>query len=612
MKTSKTATLAVFMGLLLLAGSQAQTARPRNGGAPARQRGTARRLHGLEALHFAPSAPRRLIASDEGRAFLNATGHPLAQYAVQAFGEPAKETVVPARWWEQVSEATEQGVVQTTVPTTVPCSGGSGARFNLEPRKNALPQNEASADFLPNQIGAGDDLIVQAANDWRGNLSSGRWDHSVSGYYVHRSTAADCSTQFEGGLPGITVSGATQLGIGGAVVAADPERDAVFMADLRFGSLSGVGLFRASATTLLDAKTCPAGTHSEAQATSCWAATPPVLLLTQAGFNLGGSQPSLAVDERATGAGTGAGDVYVVGTTPNSTTLSTSITIAACSNALNCGAGTGTQISGSDVGATFPFVRVRPDGVVTISYILENADLTATIKFITCTPAGAPLAPTCGTPVVVANLSNPLAPNSSELFTLWNLNLLAFTYPKHANRAESGGKFTSFLVYDDCRNPYIQSNPPFPICLDAEVMLTTSADNGNTWSAPVSLDTASGHHFYPAITTDASTGIVQVAYYSTEGDSFNHEVRVLRNQINPGGIIAGAPQMVTTVLDPIDGDPDGLGSLQPDAFMGAVARGTGVSAQSRLYISFDSTAVTGTYEGYDAPELNNTIMLVSF
>jgi len=44
-----------------------------------------------------------------------------------------------------------------------------------------VPQNEATADFLPNRTGAGNDLIVQTANDWRGNLvSDSHWDQSVT------------------------------------------------------------------------------------------------------------------------------------------------------------------------------------------------------------------------------------------------------------------------------------------------------------------------------------------------------------------------------------------------------------------------------------------------
>lgn len=565
------------------------------------------RLKGLQSLHFPPSTPQRFLASEEGRAFLQATGHPLAPYAIGAFGEPSRVTVVPARWLRQAAEAHT-----TDAPATVPCTGSSGARFNLEPRGNAVPQNQATADFLPNRVGPSDDLIVQTANDWRGNLKNAAWDQSVSGYYVHRSTTADCSVQFEGGLPAITVQGSPQLGIGGAVVAADPARDAIFLVDQRFGSLSGEGLFRASAATLLDPTKCPNGTHTEARATSCWTVTPPAFVLLQPGPDLGGVQPSLVVDERATRAGTGAGDVYVVGSNFNPSIQAASIFIVACTNALNCGGGAGVPISGSDALVGFPYGRVRSDGAITVSYINSNTDGTADIKFVSCTPKGAPKAPVCTAPNLVQHVAEPIVPNSNVLNDMVNINLIAFTYPKHASRAESGGKFTSFLVYDDCKNPFVQGNPPFTVCLNAEVVMTTSADGGKTWSKPLSVDAASGHHFYPAITTDASSGIINVAYYSTEGDKFNHDVHVMRNQINPGSTTPGTPTAVTTLLDPIDGDPDGLGALQTDAFMGAVARGTGVSVKSRLYVSFDSTAVTGTYEGHTAPELNNSIIAVSF
>ncbi len=605
MKSFRAKALAIVSACLLLATLHAQN-RPLESPGSARGNHT-RQSMGRPSLHFPPSAPRRFLASEEGRAFLKATGHPLAPYAIAAFGEPTRDTVVPAQWLRQAAEPHT-----TDATATVPCTGSSGARFNLEPRGNAVPQNQATADFLPNRIGLGDDLIVQAANDWRGNLKNAAWDQSVSGYYVHRSTTADCSVQLEGGLPAITVQGSPQLGIGGAVVAADPARDAIFLVDQRFGSLSGEGLFRASAVTLLDSTKCPNGTHTEAQATSCWTVTPPAFVLSQPGPDLGGVQPSLVVDERATGAGTGAGDVYVVGSNFNSSIQAASIFIVACTNALNCGGGAGVPISGPDAVVGFPYGRVRTDGVITVSYINSNTDGTADIKFVTCTPTGAPHAPVCTPPVLVQHIAEPIVPNINVLNDMVNINLIAFTYPKHANRAESGGKFTTFLVYDDCKDPFVQGNPPFTVCLNAEVVMTTSTDAGETWSKPVSVDAASGHHFYPAITTDPSTGIINLAYYSTEGDKFNHEVHVMRNQINAGSTTPGTPKAVTTLLDPIDGDPDGLGALQSDAFMGAVARGAGVSGKSRLYVSFDSTAVTGTYEGHTAPELNNSIIAVSF
>ncbi len=99
--------------------------------------------------------------------------------------------------------------------------------------------------------------------------------------------------------------------------------------------------------------------------------------------------------------------------------------------------------------------------------------------------------------------------------------------------------------------------------------MTMSADNGQTWSSPVSVDTSTGHHFYPAMAVDASTGVVHLTYYSATGDKFNHEVRVLRNQIAAGATTLGTVQLVTQVLDPIDGDPQSLGFFQSDSVHGS-------------------------------------------
>ena len=252
-------------------------------------------------------------------------------------------------------------------------------------------------------------------------------------------------------------------------------------------------------------------------------------------------------------------------------------------------------------------MRVRGDGAVTVSFLNMNTDGTATILLTTCAAATPPAAPECGQPVTVAQVTHPLAPSINIPNPMANINLLAFTFPKHAHRSEPGGGFTTFLAYDDCRSPFSYGNPPATVCLNADVKLMASSDGGNTWSAPASVDASPGHHFYPALSADASTGIVNLAYYSTAGDSFRHEVRVLRNQIAPGGTSTGTAQLVTKGLDPIDRDPQSLGYFQSDAFLGAVARGAGAAGGSRLYLSFDSTAVAGTYAGQPNPEQNNHI-----
>ena len=78
-----------------------------------------------------------------------------------------------------------------------------------------------AADFILNGVGAGQDLIVQSANDYRGNVTKANWDGSLSGYYVHRAAAADCSVQFEGGLPSFTFQGNEEMGVGDASVVAE-------------------------------------------------------------------------------------------------------------------------------------------------------------------------------------------------------------------------------------------------------------------------------------------------------------------------------------------------------------------------------------------------------
>ena len=587
-------TLAILLTTLCTAAAHGQSPAPA-GRAPAIP-------ESFRQYRVIPSGPARFLASEEGRGFLLATGHPIAASAIRAFGMPSEHTILPPNWLE--------GESVDAVAAPAACNSPSGVRFNLEPRAGAVPQNQPSVDFLPNRLGAGNDLIIEAATDWRGNLTSSRhWDQSVSGYYVHRSASVDCSTQFEGGLPNFMYQGNLEAGIGSGVVATDPARDAVFMADVRFGSIStgGVGIFRAAASTLLNPAACPGGTHTAAQANSCWASTPPQLLFPAPVFDSVSDLPRIAVDERPFGAGVGAGDVYIVNPQYDFNAQSTTALLIACTNALTCGQP--ISASGSSSQAQFAYVGVRSDGLVTVSYLESNTDGTHTIMFTSCTPAGAPSAPTCGAPVTVAHLAHAIYPNLN-LQALVNIKILAYTYPKHAHRAESGGRFTTFLTYDVCKSPFhYGGNPPsgFEVCLNSEVMMTNSTDNGHTWSTPVTVDTSGGHQFYPSIAIDSSTGTVHIVYYSTAGDFFRHSVRVFRTLIAAGGTSLGTPFPVTTLSVPIDNTPAGTGLLQSDFSLGAVARGTGVAGESRLYMSFDSTVVSGSYEGRADPELNNHI-----
>ena len=486
---------------------------------------------------------------------------------------------------------------------SVPCSGPNGTRFNLEPRVNASIQEAPSTDFLLNGAGMGSDLIVQLTV---GAVEKGA-AYSFGGYYVHNSISSDCSVQFEGGLPPFSAEGDTFTG-GGGVVKADSSRGVLFAANGVIGNnLSGIGLYRVSAKDLLNPKVCPNGTHTKTQATSCWEQIPPALLDQLPTFDEGGV-PFLAVDERSTGSGTGTGDVYVAYVSGDES----SIQLVACTNSLRCGnaATVFTAGSGQQALQFSADVQVAPNGVITLSFSsLSDQDGTGTLLFVTCTPAGAPKSPVCASPTTVAtipslNLLTLQAPleNASGFF-------LEQTIPRHASRPGPGKHFTTFLVYDDCHNPF--PNAGALVCLAGEVNLTVSTDSGKTWSKPVSVDTKLAHHFFGNVAMDASTGTASIVYFSTEGDPNFHKVRVLLNQIVPSSITPGPPTLITTKLDAADAAAPCLCFINA-VEVAAAARGTGVGGQSRLYVSFNSSAVNGKYEGRPLPDLNNHISLFKF
>jgi hypothetical protein len=593
--------LALLVACVGAIGLHAQAQQASQGGSNLR-RGEQPQQSRLTVPAHAQPAPmaayRRYLESEEGRAMMQAAGRPISKYLNNKFGAPSADALAQARArWQKMAAQPQPLGTETAKKGSVPCNAAAGARFNLEPRPDAVPQLEPVADFILNGAGPGDDLIVQAANDTRGVYPIKTWNDSISGYYVHSSSTADCSVQFEGGLPDI---GETN-GSGFGAVAADPVRGAFFMLDSRFPA--GLGLFRATTAALLNPKICPPGTHLEAQAESCWGQTTPVLL------DANGEEPGIgnvAVDQRAIGSGAGGGDVYVVWNDAYDY-------IAACTNSLSqCSAP--LSFGGDQSIYPGPTVQVRADGLITIVYRPEQ-NVGGSVSFIACTPAGAPNPPVCQPSTTAATIANPL-PTAAYYPSQFLQNITnddMFTYPKHVDRQESNGTFTTFVVYDDCKNPYTPSIPPNEaptLCLSAEVNMTYSQDGGNTWSTPVSVNVADAHQFYPSIALDASTGTVSIAWYSTQGDPFFHDIRVYVAQVAPGSTTLGAAQPVTS-FSTTDAYPDQPGSIN-DFNMGAVAHGTGTAGQSHLYLSFDSSAVDGTYNKEPLPEENNHIVLVTY
>jgi hypothetical protein len=534
--------------------------------------------------------------------------------------------------------------IQLHASPTLNCGAALGTKFNLEPAANAVPQQYETVDFIPNRISTNLDLVVAGAFDSRGTSmapppaglarrqslavhrpGSAQWDGSLSGYYVGQASAAGCQPIFEGGLPTVVNGGKNFTSTGGVQIAADPVRDAFFATDVRFSNNStlwAIGLFRASSTTLLNPALCPKGTHTEAQAQSCWEVTTPAVIdpiSTDGVLSNVWDTPSLVVDERPNGAGTGAGDIYIA--VQSFANASAPIVLFACTNStLTCSSPvTVSNAPVGPLGSGNAHVQVRPDGNITITYVnaQTNPQLFDAVEFVMCTPKGAPNPPTCAAPTTVATELQPLGPLFTDSESVSGSTLLVFSSARHANRLEADGKtVTTFVVWDRCKSYFMTPEAgTYDTCLDADVLMSTSTDGGNTWSPVTNVNAKAGHQFLPWISTDDSTGTVNIVYYDTEGDPFHKQMAVSLNQIAPGTTTVGPIVKVTTAGTPWDANPNQTPNPLEffDFHLGMKSRGVGTTGHSRVYSSFTSTGDRrGVYAGAPLPEQNNNLQLVLY
>jgi hypothetical protein len=551
------------------------------------------------------SSSLRFLASEPGRQFLRRSPHPKARELLQWLGEDVSALSTPAPAESTLGALSDGEAVSPQAAGTVTgCGAASGTRFNLEPRSNARPQNTESVDVLRNWVATGVDLVVGGTTDFRGFV--GLLGGSATGYAVSRD--ADCPPEFEGGLPPIADPfdpGDVLMGMGEPTVVADPVRGAVFMADQRFdATTTAIGVFRTTAATLVSATACPSGTHSAAQAATCWPSA--ILAFSYPSGDpepdiLAFSHPHLAVDERASG--TGAGDVYLA-VVPRGQAEFIPIWLVACTNTLSaCSAPARIGALDDVEDKSFPHLAIRPDGGITVTYLAEPfATGTTLIRYARCTPAGAPNPPTCEPPGLVHDEPQPFSRVVAQEFPLP-------TRPRHDHRVDANGTET-YVVWHRCKVALLENG----VCPDADVVMKASATNGATWSALTCLSCAANDQFMPAIRTDHSRNIVNVVYYGSSGDStFQHRLQVFIRHINPGGVTPDPTDLhdVTTLLNDPSGDPL-VGSTDVGDYIGIAARGTGAAGGSRAYVHYTYNNVQGTYNGVQVPEQNNHLSRLDY
>ncbi len=498
------------------------------------------------------------------------------------------------------------------------CDTVNGTRFNLEPRFNAQPQQSESVAFLLDRVSPGVDLVVGAANEsaFQSRFVPGENNGVVfDAFYVHR-TGANCRPDFEG---------TTRVSSSDPKVVADPPRDAFFLAaDVITGAAVEL-LTRTTAATLLSSSACPEGTEkftSSANAT-CWPVQATAVFNPSPTGNEVLLGASLAVDPRT--AGTGAGDVYVAAQIENTGNnfATSNIQVIACTNdTLRCG--TSVIASGADLFATRPWAQVRQDGVLTISYwTFANPDTgrqpnLIDIKFVTCKPRGAPQAPRCSKPHLVATVTTLLA--------AWDPGDNDFSdplFPKHSDRQEADGSFTTFLVYDRCRSIY----PPQllaglsviadPVCTKVDLVLTNSTNGGATWSRPEPVESVAGHQLFGTIGVDPSTGTTNIAYYSTQSDPFLQRAQLVLSQIRAGSTTPQPAVALTSAsTDPNVGIQNlimqNAGNINFGDYIGLAVAGTGTKGQSKVYVHYTWNNVFGISNGTEQPDPSNTLVRFAY
>jgi hypothetical protein len=470
----------------------------------------------------------------------------------------------------------------------------NGHVFNLAPLVNPAlnGQSLASVAFLRGRGGNGDDLVVGAGEDYRQlDVLNGDFTGLFNpAYYVQRDNN-NCAADFEGGLP---VGSPTLVDFlpFNPQVAADPAHDALYMAAIaQNGDAYAVYIVGSTAANLLNGTSCPNGTSLGVHAVTCWN----IEQLTNVQSASNGPDPMnamITVDQRTQG--TGAGDLYITFdqlTNPGHPPFVYQTYLLACTNAtLNCSPP--VLISGTDDGTNLSApVQVRADGGITVSY----ADITFgsvfgetayKMRFVNCTPQGAPKPPICTAPILVTN----------------ETRAVYATIPRHVDRLESDGKtVTTFYIYDQCAVPLYAKHGVTggAICPKTQVVVTSSADGGNTWSpiVPVSPN-APGAQFEGVIALDQSTETVNIAYNSSQNDP-SGLTQIFLAQIPPGQTTIGTISPVTNIL--YNGPWGGT--------IGMAAAGTGQKGQSRVYIHFLGGA-KGSVNGQGFPIYTN--MLTQF
>jgi hypothetical protein len=474
-------------------------------------------------------------------------------------------------------------------PTVVSNSRFHDASGVSEPDMRARSQNEQSIGFDTSPF-----VGVIGTNDTPGAPVTDERP-SGTGYGIFTGDLAT-PTAFTllryGGLPRVPdpLGKGFLLGGGDPVVIADPSRHLFYMLDVRFNdNTTAIGLFRSDSTTLT---TC--GTDQE-----CWPVRTARFARPLEGYFQ--DKPWGTVDARTKGVG--AGNVYVVWTEFDFFDVSSRIFISVCNKNLECQPE--VVISGDDIATQFADVSVAPDGQVIITWINVANPSTFRIRYRSCAPAPGTLG-LCGPIHTVFNEKQALPFGGF----LYNHDFGIITYPKNASRTQGASTRETWVVWDRCR--FATVGRDVRICTDADVVASTTTNDGATWSAPISAPVVDGHQFFSTIAADQDQGTIHVCYYDTGADSLEHRIRVVCNHIDNNSVeFNGENRFVSRRFEPCN-DPNFGCTFIGDYIEVATSAPSPAQTGGIIYIGFTSTMFSKRVVDFAEPTLQQDPLISKY
>jgi hypothetical protein len=390
-------------------------------------------------------------------------------------------------------------------------------------------------------------------------------------------------------------------------------------------------LFRTDFSRLNDPVACPNGTHltdSKGDDTTprrCWPVGVLLDQVPQVGQSTFSDKPHMRPDERASG--TGAGDIYVTWTQFDIFVGSAIIQLSVCppdfARASDCSAP--MTISGADQYDQSSHIAVRPDGVVTLTYVsdrfIDNPNQPFSrevfdIKYVACVPHGAPKPPTCSAPTLVTSEWQPLPFFGGSLSAagLAANDYRVHTYPVHDQRW-NGNRYEEFVVWTRCKaDPYIQEQSYYwVVCSNADLAMTWSptdtSGNALGWAPVSSFDSSSHDQVMPWLRTDHRNNVIYATYLSSHEDPFGHRIQTMARTIDPGKYAPSG----ATIVTPVPTDP------MADLFLSGFFIGDyiGVAPRSdedggRAYFGFTGQYFLGNVKGVWVRGQDNQLSAITY